>query len=70
MVREILYYLIFIMLLLAVVNSQQDTNSFLQNNNLINVLTGPSLTNIVSCRHVQLNTVLKLLTTSIYSQFC
>ena len=48
MIREILFYLGFLMLLLIVVNGQQDTNSYRQNYNIINVLTVTSLNNVVS----------------------
>ena len=43
MIREVLFYCAFLVLLLAVVNGQQDVNSYLQNNNLILQLTFPSL---------------------------
>ena len=43
MIREVLFYCAFLVLLLAVVNGQQDGNSYLQNNNLILQLTFPSL---------------------------
>ena len=47
MIREVLFYCAFLVLLLIVVNRQQDGNSYLQNNNLIQELTGPSLSNQV-----------------------
>ena len=47
MIREVLFYCAFLVLLLIVVNGQQDGNSYLQNNNLIQQLTGPDLTNQV-----------------------
>ena len=47
MIREVLFYCAFLVLLLIVVNGQQDGNSYLQNNNLIQELTGPSLSNQV-----------------------
>ena len=47
MIREVLFYCAFLVLLLIVVNRQQDGNSYLQNNNLIQELTGSSLSNQV-----------------------
>jgi len=35
MIREILFYSILLFLLLVVINGQQDTNSYLQNENII-----------------------------------
>ena len=39
MIREVLFYLLFIILLLIVVDGQQDTNSYLQDNDIINLFT-------------------------------
>ena len=44
MIREVLFYCAFLVLLLIVVNGQQDGNSYLQNNNLIQELNNFSYT--------------------------
>ena len=51
MIREILFYLIFLILLLIVVNGQQDTSSYRQNSNLIGILTRNSLANKVCAKN-------------------
>ena len=48
MIREILFYVGFLLLLLIVVNGQQNNNSYLQNKNLVSILTVGTLTNTVS----------------------
>jgi len=37
MIREILFYVVLLFLLLIVINGQHDTNSFLQNTNIANL---------------------------------
>jgi len=47
MIREILFYGVFLALLLIVANGQQDNNSYQQNSNFIQTLTTPNLANLV-----------------------
>ena len=47
MIREILFYVIYLLLLLLVIDGQQDNNSFQQNQNLAFMLTQPGLYNTV-----------------------
>ena len=47
MMREVLFYCVFLVLLLVVVNGQQDVNSYRQNSNIILQLTFPGLSNQV-----------------------
>jgi len=47
MIREILFYVLFLFFILLVVNGQQDNWSFQQNQNLVYTLTSPVLNNVV-----------------------
>ena len=47
MIREILFYGLFLFLLLVVVDGQQDNNSFQQNQNIAYMFTQPCLNNLV-----------------------
>jgi len=47
MIREILFYCVFLVLLLVVANRQQDNQSYQQNYNLFQTLTSPDLANQV-----------------------
>ena len=48
MIREVLFYIVFLFLLLAVIDGQQDNSSFQQNQNLAYSMTSPGLSNVVS----------------------
>ena len=48
MIREVLFYIVFLFLLLAVIDGQQDNSSYQQNQNLAYSMTSPGLSNVVS----------------------
>ena len=48
MIREVLFYIVFLFLLLAVIDGQQDNSSYQQNQNLAYSMTFPGLSNVVS----------------------